>query len=823
MRKLIYIILFIPFLASAQIVADHNAVDEFGDIPSNWIDSVKTKWVSFPGESHAAGLLVGLDSLEGRDGTYAVDTKDYVEAGTPDAYTTDNLRASTAMWGDYTSPTGWSYLHEEGDWWTNSSAIARVKTSLSYCNNTGPSLFAIGFGWCWDATRGDSTAGTDPVTGNRWYGQSFLGPDGSLPWGIDDTDNSVTGNSVNMDTYIDATQAFIDYCADSIPTHIFFTTGPVDQNWDEGTISKEALYQGYLKWEHLRDYVALDEDAVLFDYADILCYDDGESSPNTTTWDGNEFPAITANNADQDIYHLSYDGHVRLAKAMWWMLARLAGWEGVVSETTARYVSPRGNDSNAGTDSSSTGAWLTWNKAFDEADVGDTVYFMGGTYDNSGQDTYPVHAPYDGHGNNGNADTLICFFNYPGQTPILDCSGQTSVSSNPSGMKLKESQFLHFKGLHIKNLWQRESTKIAIGINCLEGAYNITWENMDVSYISGRGMMITSMVGYEEDFTTDTIKQDSSYFINCDFHHLCDSLTYGATEPDYGNAADGIKATINPRDTAIYPPAYWHFRGCRAYYYTDDGFDIGGWGRVIYDSCWVYPGNIYDDIPDIEVEGNGIKSGGLQDPIVLTDTTITTPWRVYRNNIVVGATTQGYYDLAYGYPEGLLNSYYQTRAVYYNNVAYQCKIGFTTNNWASWRTRKTVYRNNIAYKGYDVSGGYAILAIYPSIYPESHNTWDATQDSSWPGWYETDSVTVTNADFISLDSIQLIGARQADGSLPEITFLHLSPKSDLIDAGTQPFDDDNADFELIYYGDAPDIGAFEYNPGSATRPRVIAF
>ena len=44
------------------------------------------------------------------------------------------------------------------------------------------------------------------------------------------------------------------------------------------------------------------------------------------------------------------------------------------------WVSPRGNDANAGTDSSSTGAFLSWQKGFETAEQGDTVMFLGGTY-----------------------------------------------------------------------------------------------------------------------------------------------------------------------------------------------------------------------------------------------------------------------------------------------------------------------------------------------------------------------------------------------------------------------------------------------------------
>ena len=39
------------------------------------------------------------------------------------------------------------------------------------------------------------------------------------------------------------------------------------------------------------------------------------------------------------------------------------------------------------------------------------------------------------------------------------------------------------------------------------------------------------------------------------------------------------------------------------------------------------------------------------------------------------------------------------------------------------------------------------------------------------------TVTLTNSDFESLDGTQLKAARQADGSLPEITFLKLKPTS----------------------------------------------
>jgi hypothetical protein len=64
-----------------------------------------------------------------------------------------------------------------------------------------------------------------------------------------------------------------------------------------------------------------------------------------------------------------------------------------------------------------------------------------------------------------------------------------------------------------------------------------------------------------------------------------------------------------------------------------------------------------------------------------------------------------------------------------------------------------------------------------------------------------DSFDVTADDFLSLNIDSASSQRQADGSLPAIDFLHLAQGSDLIDAGV--------DLGFPYYGEKPDLGAFE--------------
>jgi hypothetical protein len=305
----------------AQIIADHTVVALYDTIPQAWIDEVKKMWVSIAGESHSEAYRTGLTQLEAADATYAVSV---VDGGNPEVYTTSNLRASRATYGDRTHATGWIYGYGEEDWYTNATAIAQTKTGLQYCNDTGPSLYALGFGWCWDTTWTNGLGGTaDPVTGNKWAGSSDSGPEGNLIWGLDAADTALTSNSVCMDTYLSATQAYIDYCvANAIATKVFFTTGPLD-----GYGEAEISFQRELKHAHIRNYVAADSSRVLFDYADILAWND-EGTENRKAWNiTNEYQEIHADNlGDGSIGHIGGDGPLRLGKAMWWMLARMAGW-----------------------------------------------------------------------------------------------------------------------------------------------------------------------------------------------------------------------------------------------------------------------------------------------------------------------------------------------------------------------------------------------------------------------------------------------------------------------------------------------------------------
>jgi hypothetical protein len=70
--------------------------------------------------------------------------------------------------------------------------------------------------------------------------------------------------------------------------------------------------------------------------------------------------------------------------------------------------------------------------------------------------------------------------------------------------------------------------------------------------------------------------------------------------------------------------------------------------------------------------------------------------------------------------------------------------------------------------------------------------------------YFNSGIKPTDGDFLSLDEAQLVLPRKADGSLPDMTFLHLAPGSAFIDKGV--------DIGFPFAGAHPDFGCFEATP-----------
>ena len=465
------------------------------------------------------------------------------------------------------------------------------------------------------------------------------------------------------------------------------------------------------------------------------------------------------------------------------------------------YVATTGNDVTG--NGTIGNPYATWQTGIDSVLAGDTLFIRGGTYTTTTTTIIdPSGSQGTVHGVSGTSfNNMVHIMNYPGETPVLDCSQHCDgFTGYNGGLDIYKAQYIHVKGLEIKNVFMCDSNKVSAGLSLAETA-NMIVEQCVIHQIGQRGMWIFSGAwneGLDLDDNGDPVppaifSNDSTYILNNDIYTLCDTFVNNV-----GNAADGIKGHT-------YYGNYYEYRGNRVWDFSDNAIDISGQGVRVFDQNWEMPLANYDGIVDVTAGRGGIKTG-VVNPNYCLDTTITFI-TVTRCLSIDG----GFLDLDY-------DPYCTSNGKFYNNTAYTWKTGFTNNN-VEGQNETTEWRNNIVYGTTDLTADevtpswVSIIDRHDSIYTESNNTWDAKSDG-YP-WFEAASdITLTSEDFVTTDSATIadlfLAPRQSDGSLPSTFPVRLKPTSDLIDAGT--------DVGLSFSGTAPDIGAFEYTPGSATIP-----
>src|SRR5512136_2383532 len=88
---------------TSLIIADHTVVDQYDDIPQEYIDLVKQMWLNVPGESHSYGYRKGCELLEALDSRFQVNV---IDEGAPEGPTDQYLRVSRATRNAYNN---WTY------------------------------------------------------------------------------------------------------------------------------------------------------------------------------------------------------------------------------------------------------------------------------------------------------------------------------------------------------------------------------------------------------------------------------------------------------------------------------------------------------------------------------------------------------------------------------------------------------------------------------------------------------------------------------------------------------------------------------------------
>jgi hypothetical protein len=425
------------------------------------------------------------------------------------------------------------------------------------------------------------------------------------------------------------------------------------------------------------------------------------------------------------------------------------------------YMAPDGKDTQNGT---IVQPFESIQRAQQAAQPGDTIHIRGGTYrireEQIARKTGIWSYVFEMN-KSGKPGAPIRYWAYQNEKPVFDFS-----DVKPEGTRIHAFQvsgsWLHFKGFEV----------VGVQVTMKTHTQSECFHNLGSNNIYERlSMHDGQAIGFY------LVNGSNNLVLNCDAYRNHDYTS----ENGIGGNTDGFGC--HPRKGATGNV----FRGCRAWFNSDDGYDcISACESVTFDRCWAFYNGYTLDFKRL-CDGNGFKVGGwARTPTHRLPSPM--PRHTTRFCLAVRNKASGFY--ANHHLEG--NDWF-------NNTAYRNGNNFNmlerTNNVNGVDFDMKVpgfrqkMRNNLGYKG-----GREVTHLDEARGDVANNSFNL-------------DIRITDADFLSLDEAQLILPRKADGSLPDMTFLHLAPASACIDKGE--------DIGFPFAGSHPDLGCFEAAPGQA--------
>lgn len=436
------------------------------------------------------------------------------------------------------------------------------------------------------------------------------------------------------------------------------------------------------------------------------------------------------------------------------------------------YVATDGDDANPGTMALPL---ATMQQGHELAAPGDTIYIRGGNYRIGANQIARVEqnlfACVSYFNKSGMPGQTIKFWAYPGEQPVFDFTDLAPANMRVVGIWVA-GQYLHIKGLEMTGVQVTITTHTESYCIYSRGSNNI-YENISMHDNKGTGLR--------------NYRGGGNLFLNCDAYRNHDDVS----ENGLGSNTDGFGSHSNP---GVAPNI---FRGCRAWFNSDDGFDIIRADEpTVFENCWAFY-NGYSPNFDELGDGNGFKAGGYaHDPADQIPNPV--PRNTIQFCIAVRNKANGFYA-----------NHHLAGNDWFNNSAYQNIDNFNMVN------RESPEIDNIWFPGYD-----HVLTNNLSYNPRNlHISWIDTALSDQTNNSFNLPINLSASDFVSVEESLLTAPRNADGSLPDITFLFPAEGSGVIDAGV--------DIGFPFVGNAPDLGAWETDypagilPGDGTVPEGI--
>jgi len=425
---------------------------------------------------------------------------------------------------------------------------------------------------------------------------------------------------------------------------------------------------------------------------------------------------------------------------------------GVSAHAAEFFVAPDGRDDAPGTIEK---PFATLRQAQQAAAPGDTVFLRGGVYrvqEPQIAQRRAIFAYVIVLDKSGERDKRITYCAYQEEKPVFDFS-----AVKPQGLRVYAfsvtGSWLHLRGIEVTG----------VQVTIKGHTQSICFENNGSNNLFERlSMHDNQAIGIYH------VRGSDNLFLNCDAWNNWDYTS----EDGRGGNVDGFGCHSTKGSTGNV------FRGCRAWFNSDDGFDlINAQEAVTIENCWAFH-NGYSPKFERLADGNGFKAGGYglrPDPARLPN---PIPRHTIRFCVAVGNKANGFY--ANHHLGG--NDWFNNTA-YHNGTDFNM-LGRVVNPPGDVGGYGHKLRNNLGYK----ARGKEIDRLDRTKSDAANNSFDL-------------DLRLGEKDFVSLDESELQRPRQANGGLPATGFLHPAAGSAFIDNGV--------DLGFPFRGAAPDLGAFE--------------